>query len=497
MLVQAGVPKNEANKAAPLWRAIKVMAERNGRDVKQEWNKYNLKIVKSEQDPTTGSYMFDGQPQDDSPQYDMTKDENGLYKYDDIVLNNIYSSIAQGEAGGAVLPDGRRTSSTFPEFFKNKGLKKKDVLKIIDKHRSGVMLSEGQKDTLNMLYEDAIEMYKRGQFFQTKDGDTLDLYHGTKSKDQFSEFKLNDVVGTLGRGVYTSEDKDGLASIYGKNGRLIELQVKNKNKIIDSSTELSEQDINKIKESIDPTVFKILESEDDFSGNYASFFRRLQLRVNEYNSMNDASIEDQTIKAAESLDIIGLRTPGREVIVFDPKNITNKNGASFFQTKAIKQKAEFLGFDTSRVLYHGGPAKITQFKTNPKGANKYLEGVYMAYGKNDASRYADFAKKDTGDSEIYEFYPPKNLLNLDSFELVDEAIVKMGLEIPVLKKSKQYKYNPEMTNLMKMRVAVEKSGVKNKDVDAVLKNKLVDAGYSGLDTSNDQIVVVFDPNNVK
>lgn len=497
MLVQAGVPKNEANKAAPLWRAIKVVAERNGRDVKQEWNKYNLKIVKSEQDPTTGSYMFDGQPQDDSPQYDMTKDENGLYKYDDIVLNNIYSSIAQGEAGGAVLPDGRRTSSTFPEFFKNKGLKKKDVLKIIDKHRSGVMLSEGQKDTLNMLYEDAIEMYKRGQFFQTKDGDTLDLYHGTKSKDQFSEFKLNDVVGTLGRGVYTSEDKDGLASIYGKNGRLIELQVKNKNKIIDSSTELSEQDINKIKESIDPTVFKILESEDDFSGNYASFFRRLQLRVNEYNSMNDASIEDQTIKAAESLDIIGLRTPGREVIVFDPKNITNKNGASFFQTKAIKQKAEFLGFDTSRVLYHGGPAKITQFKTNPKGANKYLEGVYMAYGKNDASRYADFAKKDTGDSEIYEFYPPKNLLNLDSFELVDEAIVKMGLEIPVLKKSKQYKYNPEMTNLMKMRVAVEKSGVKNKDVDAVLKNKLVDAGYSGLDTSNDQIVVVFDPNNVK
>lgn len=486
MLVQAGAPKNEANKAAPLWRAIKVIAERNGRDVKQEWNKYNLKIVKSEQDPTTGSYMFDGQPQEDGPNYDMTKDENGLYKYDDIVLNNIYSAVSQGEASQIITKtDGSfsKTGSTFPEFFKNKGLKKKDVLKIIEKHKSGAMLSEGQKDTLNMLYEDAIEMYKRGQFFQTKKGKFETQYDAETESIVID----NDEVKAVG--IIQSQEEyleDFVNGPYKKKIKIEKLGLTGLEKIF--SIELIDVDQSQRRSGVGTEAVTSLEESASTMGSDV-----VVLNASPIDTMNKTKELPGLIKFYESLGYKVIRKSKENAEMFkilDKPKIYN-------QSKATKQKAEELGFDTSRVLYHGGPAKITQFKTNPKGANKYLEGVYMAYGKNDASRYADFAKRDTGGSEIYEFYPPKNLLNLDSFELVDEAIIKMGLEIPALSKSKKYKYNPEMTNLMKMRVAIEKSGVKNKDVDAVLKNKLVNAGYSGLDTNNDQIVVVFDPNNVK
>lgn len=173
---------------------------------------------------------------------------------------------------------------------------------------------------------------------------------------------------------------------------------------------------------------------------------------------------------------------------------------TFFQSSQApteKERAEAAGFDTSKVLYHGGAAKITNFKTFPKGINKYLEGVYMTPSMNEAERYADIVKSNKKESEIYSFYAPKGLLNLDIESEVVAAIEKMGLEVPKLPKSKQYKYNPEMSHLMLMRIAVENSGVKNKQIDKVLRDKLIEAGYPGLVTDNDLVTVVFDPKSVR
>ena len=117
-------------------------------------------------------------------------------------------------------------------------------------------------------------------------------------------------------------------------------------------------------------------------------------------------------------------------------------GDQVFEQKDERlSRAEAAGFDTSRVLYHGGVAKITEFKTNKKGANKYLEGVYTTPQIGEAERYRDFVKNRDQESEIYAFYVPKNLLNLDSKESVDKAIKEIGLEEYSPKRYSKFKYN--------------------------------------------------------
>lgn len=188
---------------------------------------------------------------------------------------------------------------------------------------------------------------------------------------------------------------------------------------------------------------------------------------------------------------------------FDKLLQKKKKPTSFNQTETTSQRVERAneaGFDTSRVVYHGGPAEITEFKTNDKGANKFLEGVYMTPNKDEADRYRGMSSRSVDGGQIYSFYPPANLLDLDSDTAVDEAIEKIGLEIPKYKP--KFKYNPEQDNMMKMRLAVEKhlksTGQKRgKNVDRQLKAMLQKAGYKGLETKNDQVISVFDPKDVR
>ena len=190
-------------------------------------------------------------------------------------------------------------------------------------------------------------------------------------------------------------------------------------------------------------------------------------------------------------------------------NVLNQDGSPVDMTpEARTARAEAMGFDTSRRVFHGGPAGITDFRTNGKGANKYLEGVYMTPSENEADRYAGMARRradgSLGDTEIYSFHPPRDLLQLDDVVEVNDALKKMGLPTKVAgHKEGAFKYNPEMNNLGKLRLAVANEMRDNgekataKAVDERLKEKLQAAGYKGTETQNDGVINVFDPKHVR
>lgn len=175
-------------------------------------------------------------------------------------------------------------------------------------------------------------------------------------------------------------------------------------------------------------------------------------------------------------------------------------GQVFEQAKKIERPfwadAKNLGFDTSTIYYHGGPSGIEEFKTNKKGANKFLEGIYLTKSKNEADRYASMSKN-KAEPNVYPLYIRGKFLNLDNTDSIPSVLRELNLPEVKLSKSKQYKYNPEMNSLMTLRLAVEKSGVKSKDVDSTLRQMLIDGGYSGVITDNGLVVSVFDSKDIR
>lgn len=154
------------------------------------------------------------------------------------------------------------------------------------------------------------------------------------------------------------------------------------------------------------------------------------------------------------------------------------------------KRAAEMGF-SPETSYHGTPItnKFEQFKTNPKGANKYLEGVYSTRSLNEADRYSE------GTGNIYNLKMRGEHLNLDDTKKIDQVIKNLGLNIP--QKFTKFKYNPEMENLNKLRLAIEHSGISSKNVDQVLRNKLMDLGYTGVETKNDLVKSTFKPEFIR
>ena len=184
------------------------------------------------------------------------------------------------------------------------------------------------------------------------------FFHGTK-KD-FSSFQIpNDgKVRTLGAGVYISEN-DNIPSAYGNNGKVISLFVKDTTKIINADKKIDKKSLSKIKKLLSKDILNAMELDNDFDGvTYGSFFRKLQLRTNEYNNINDTSIENNTIEIANALDIVGLNNEPRETIIFDPKNLKSVD-ADFneFQSGNIYSQSNFE--DIKRGTIKFGSAKVT------------------------------------------------------------------------------------------------------------------------------------------
>lgn len=110
----------------------------------------------------------------DSQALTVPRDEAGAIVYEPMVLESLKASIERGEAGQRVNKlnqDGEVTGtlaqeSSFPEFFKNKGYKKADALKAIDKQMAGEALTDNQKAMLEDLYAGAYEATARQEYFQ-------------------------------------------------------------------------------------------------------------------------------------------------------------------------------------------------------------------------------------------------------------------------------------------------------------------------------------------
>ncbi len=104
----------------------------------------------------------------------VPRDEAGAIVYEPMVLESLRASIARGEAGqrvNKINENGEVTGtlaqeSSFPEFFKNKGYKKADALKAIDKQIAGEALTDNQKAMLEDLYAGAYEATARQEYFQ-------------------------------------------------------------------------------------------------------------------------------------------------------------------------------------------------------------------------------------------------------------------------------------------------------------------------------------------
>jgi hypothetical protein len=102
------------------------------------------------------------------------RDADGQRMYDSSIVNMLKNRIEDSTAGKryAKVDDSGEVigsigdSSTFPEFFKNKGYKKQEVLKIIEKHEKGESLTERQADIFNDLYDGALDAVNRKEFFQ-------------------------------------------------------------------------------------------------------------------------------------------------------------------------------------------------------------------------------------------------------------------------------------------------------------------------------------------
>ncbi len=87
----------------------------------------------------------------------------------DPMLDIIYGEVEAGENGKRLFMDSRGqggtmevtgTPSTFPEYFQNKGYKKKDTLAAIDRARKGQALTAKQEMIVNDLLESAKGYYK-------------------------------------------------------------------------------------------------------------------------------------------------------------------------------------------------------------------------------------------------------------------------------------------------------------------------------------------------
>lgn len=115
-----------------------------------------------------------------NPAYDemMTEAsiENGeILNIDDFALDRLKKRINESQAGfrTAKINDNNEMvgtisgQSTFPEFFKNKGLTRDSVLNIIDKYKNKKKLTDNQKETLVDLYNSLIDSENRREYYQS------------------------------------------------------------------------------------------------------------------------------------------------------------------------------------------------------------------------------------------------------------------------------------------------------------------------------------------
>lgn len=170
----------EAEQVALLYaKGFNSLGYRSGTDPLELFNRYGLRISLGENGQLKEQFSRD----DSAPKKAMIeqqlaevrRDDSGAIIYDVGNLSALRRVIADSEIiQGTVKRDDEGFAqgfiggtSTFPEFFKNKGYTKKAALSAIDKQTAGETLTEKQRTILDDLYEGYIDSLNRGAMYQS------------------------------------------------------------------------------------------------------------------------------------------------------------------------------------------------------------------------------------------------------------------------------------------------------------------------------------------
>lgn len=154
------------------------------------------------------------------------------------------------------------------------------------------------------------------------------FYHGT-NKD-FTEFDISkSKPGSRGIGFYFSDTKE-IPEAYSKNGKLMEVHLKDLEKSAPFDKAIPKEDLEKIKTVLHPEMYQTLKNNLDLEPGqqYGQLFMMLGLRTKELGLPN------QSQELAKALGISGIHVPGREHVVFNPENIRSTKAA--FDPKKAK-----------------------------------------------------------------------------------------------------------------------------------------------------------------
>lgn len=147
-------------------------------------------------------------PEENKNQLTITKDKFAKYKSN---IDEMRKEVEAGEAGfRAYNTEGKAytgSPSTFPDWFKNTGYDKKQVLNIIDKYKAGKTLTEIQSKDLEKLISNyrtyQLDQIKMGREFINKDREELIKGYGRDA------LNLNDDYAALDAGIKKTEDIQG------------------------------------------------------------------------------------------------------------------------------------------------------------------------------------------------------------------------------------------------------------------------------------------------
>lgn len=327
-LVAAGVPKSEAKNSAVIYRALGVLAQREGISPASLYQKYGLKIIGEQSYNGEGAIALPS----DLKEMPLRKDENGEWVYRPEVISQMK------ESADSVL------------------------FNIIQDQQDGKILTDEQTEILNQAYSRKVYFQKnKTNLDRAKEMgfDTSKVYyHGTNQKfDEFNVDKSN--KSYWGKGIYLTQDK-GEAGTYGKN--ILETFVK-KGKVFDILTDVPPKTFtdwmkkNKPQEHKD--LVKALGGVDAY--NYIDAAKNA-MSPEQFTKL----FQDAGYSAVSMGDIIN---------VFDPKNIRSTD-AAFENLDSAKLYAQ-QGDSSVQGLYNPDQNVIKLFASRDQSTFLHESGHFF------------------------------------------------------------------------------------------------------------------------
>jgi hypothetical protein len=196
------------------------------------------------------------------------------------------------------------------------------------------------------------------------------------------------------------------------------------------------------------------------------------------NKMTSEYLQRQGIKGIRYLDGFSrnAKEGTRNYVIFDDslidtKRVNDQLTPSWMNPEARMQRAQDLGFDTSRPLYHSTNASFDSFEIPEGGFLKYGEGVYTTPKPQYADRYIrenrdlDSAYKEG--ANVMPLYARGKIATEKDWEAARQEMMSEGVT--------PSGYNPQQ---------------------AEIQRRLKEQGFDGLNMFGDEIII-FDPKNLR